>query len=92
MKGHLSRFILIALLALAPQAHAQTDPRRQAEEAAELARRAAEKMIEALQGLLMSIPQYENPEVLQNGDIIIRRKKPPAPPPPAREENREQRT
>jgi hypothetical protein len=95
MKGHLSRVILIALLAMGPQADAQTDPRRQAEEAAELARRAAEKMIEALRGMLLAVPQYESPELLPNGDIIIRRKALPPPPPPAppsRGENRDQRT
>lgn len=94
MKGHLSRVILIALLAIGPQADAQTDPRRQAEEAAELARRAAEKMIEVLRGVLLAVPQYESPELLPNGDIIIRRKAlpPPPPPPPARGENRDQRT
>jgi len=51
-------------------------------------------MIEALRAMLLSLPQYESPELLPNGDIIIRRKAlpPPPPPPPAREENRDQRT
>lgn len=93
MRDHLSRAILLALLAIGPSADAQTDPRRPAEEAAELARRAAEKMIEALRGMLMSLPQYEAPEILPNGDIVIRRKAPPPPPPPpAREGNQERRT
>ena len=35
----------------------------------------------ALISLMHSIPQYETPEVLDNGDIIIRRKHPePSPP------------
>jgi hypothetical protein len=29
---------------------------------------------------LQSIPQYEAPEILENGDIIIRRKNPPPEP------------
>ncbi len=34
----------------------------------------------ALELLLMSIPQYAAPEVLPNGDILIRRVNPAAPP------------
>ena len=33
-------------------------------------------ILNALQLLLKSIPQYEAPEVLENGDIIIRRVRP----------------
>lgn len=40
----------------------------------DLAREGLERMMRALRLLVESIPQYELPEVLENGDIIIRRK------------------
>jgi hypothetical protein len=40
----------------------------------DLAREGLEQMLRALRLLVESIPQYELPEVLDNGDIIIRRK------------------
>ncbi|MEO3431008.1 hypothetical protein AAFN88_19295 [Pelagibius sp. CAU 1746] len=42
----------------------------------EMAREGLEQMMQALRLLVESIPQYELPEVLENGDIIIRRKHP----------------
>ncbi len=42
----------------------------------EVAREGLEQMMRALRLLVESIPQYELPEVLDNGDIIIRRKNP----------------
>lgn len=42
----------------------------------EMAREGLEQMMQALRLLVQSIPQYELPEVLENGDIIIRRKHP----------------
>ncbi len=42
----------------------------------EMAREGVEKLMRALSLLVESIPQYEMPEVLENGDIIIRRKSP----------------
>ena len=44
-----------------------------------LARRAAQQIVAALELLLRAIPQYEAPEILPNGDIIIRRIPPEAP-------------
>jgi len=41
----------------------------------ELAVEGLEKLINALSVFIDSIPQYETPEILENGDIIIRRKK-----------------
>lgn len=43
-------------------------------EARELARDSIEKLMRAMELLLDSIPQYEAPEITENGDIIIRRK------------------
>ncbi len=44
-----------------------------------LAREAADQIVAALGLLLRAIPQYEAPEILPNGDIIIRRIPPEAP-------------
>ncbi|WP_420349175.1 hypothetical protein [Pelagibius sp.] len=49
------------------------------EEPGELAREGLEQMMRALRLLVDSIPQYELPEMLDNGDIIIRRKDPERP-------------
>ena len=38
-----------------------------------------DKLIRAFQLMLRAVPQYEAPEVLDNGDIIIRRRPPRAP-------------
>ena len=45
------------------------------EDPAELARQGMERMLRALNLMIEMIPQYELPEVLENGDIIIRRKR-----------------
>ena len=42
-------------------------------------------MLRAIELMIEMIPQYEVPEVLENGDIIIRRKNPP----PASDEEEE---
>ncbi|NIA70191.1 hypothetical protein HBA54_16410 [Pelagibius litoralis] len=44
-----------------------------------LAREGIEQMMRAMRLLVDSIPQYELPEMLDNGDIIIRRKDPQKP-------------
>lgn len=53
----------------------------------ELAREGADRLLRALEGLIRLIPQYEAPELNDEGDIIIRRKRPgqdPAPVPKPR--------
>jgi len=71
---------LALLLATTPAVAEDPKPKPQTQEEVErLAREAAEKLIFALSSMLAAIPQYEMPEVLPNGDIIIRRKLPPAP-------------
>lgn len=60
-------------------------PEDLAREAEELARETAKTLMDALQLFINRIPQYESPEILENGDIIIRRKRVPADPPPERE-------
>jgi len=49
------------------QGDGQKDPR-------ELLEGGARMMLQALELFINTIPQYEEPEVLENGDIIIRRK------------------
>ena len=89
MPKRLSIFFAAALglAALLPlPARAQTsgkgDPQQMLEEG-------TKTILRAFELFMKSIPQYEAPEVLPNGDIIIRRKNPPkgdegdkAPPPP----------
>jgi hypothetical protein len=62
------------LLASGPLAAQESpdDPLARAEEG-------MRQILTALQLLLATIPQYEMPEVLENGDIIIRRVQPETP-------------
>jgi hypothetical protein len=79
--------LLALLLAIASPAIAQTQsPRDTAKEAEEMAREALDKLMKAMSALVKSIPQYEMPETLPNGDIIIRRKRPDDNKPPPKEE------
>jgi hypothetical protein len=50
----------------------QHDGRGRAEE---MAREAIEQLMRALELMMESIPQYEMPEINEDGDIIIRRKR-----------------
>ena len=43
-----------------------------------LALEGAGKLMRALEALMLMIPQYEMPELTEDGDIIIRRKRPEA--------------
>ncbi len=52
------------------------DARDRAEQAL---KEGAEKIMRALELMLNAVPQYEMPEVLENGDIIIRRRNPDRP-------------
>ncbi len=85
MRHGLAIWVLMAALAIAGPAPAQApDPGTgDRERAEELAREGFEQLLRALEALLQSIPQYEAPEITEDGDIIIRRKrKPPEPPEP----------
>ena len=59
------------MVSTAPRA-AQRDDRVAAED---MAREAIEQLMRALELMIQSIPQYEMPEIEENGDIIIRRKR-----------------
>ncbi len=86
-----------ALALITPVGAAEGDPARPPQPRAErpaggvppapseLAREGLAKMLQALEAIVQSVPQYHMPEITENGDIVIRRKKPdqaPAPAPP----------
>ncbi len=53
----------------------------------QLAREGVEKLLRALDAFIQMIPQYEMPELNENGDIIIRRKRDGAPAKPGEDPN-----
>lgn len=66
-----------------------TTPQQELDNAARLAQEAVQRMLRALQGTIDNLPQYTAPEIMPNGDIIIRRLPPrrtpdAAPPAPAK--------
>ena len=73
MRARLLPLIAISLLT-APIAAVSADSLQDnAAEAEQLANEALAKMMKALDLLIMTVPRYAAPEVLPNGDIIIRR-------------------
>ncbi len=90
----MKRVLLAVGLAVALAAGPVASAEDKAETPRKLLDEAGEKFLRAIELMLMAIPQYEAPEILDNGDIIIRRKRPdapkkadppPAPPPPPRD-------
>jgi hypothetical protein len=79
--------VALLLILGAPQARAAEE-----ETPSELAREGMERMLRAIELMIEMIPQYEMPEVLENGDIIIRRKQssPDTEEPPEDEEELDQ--
>ena len=78
---------VVLVLLSATVAQAQSRPpnlEREAEETARAMRDALERAMRLMDGVLGSIPQYQLPEVLPNGDIIIRRIPTPKAEPPTR--------
>ncbi len=69
MKMILKPTVVALFLGLAMPAAADDDFLPEAEEA-------LQRMLSLLEVIVGSIPQYELPEVLENGDIIIRRVQP----------------
>ncbi len=77
-------FLALGLAAGAPAGALAKDSSEPAQ-AERMAREALEQLMRALELMIQSIPQYEMPEINEDGDIIIRRKRPPrreAPDPP----------
>lgn len=73
MRTRLLPLLAISLLT-APLAAASADSLQDnTAEAEQLANEALTKMMRALDLLIMTVPRYAAPEVLPNGDIIIRR-------------------
>ncbi len=73
--GGLTAAALVAIsLVMAPRVGAADEP-DQRERAEEFARQGVERLMQALDLLMESIPQYEMPFVDENGDIIIRRRR-----------------
>jgi hypothetical protein len=77
MRPHLS-FLALPIVALcfatAPVNTVKADSLQQkGEEAERLANEAVSKLMRALDLLITTVPRYAAPEVLPNGDIIIRR-------------------
>ncbi|MCH7652154.1 MAG: hypothetical protein IIB14_00630 [Chloroflexi bacterium] len=73
------RFLLFVLLSLAVPggpALAQSSAKPEQESPAEMLEDATRTILKAFELMLRAIPQYEAPEILENGDIIIRRKRP----------------
>lgn len=66
-------FIFAAGPAYADEAKPKEDMSQELDDAAKAAIEAAEHLITALQMFVDSLPQYAAPEVLENGDILIRR-------------------
>jgi hypothetical protein len=80
-KSLISAALLLGLaLAGPPPALAAGEPPEETPE--ELAREGMERMLKALELFIEMIPQYEMPEVTDDGDIIIRRKRGKSAPPP----------
>ena len=71
---------LIALVIFAGQAPAAEPPTPREEAPSELLKEGTRQILKAFELFIRTIPQYEAPEVLENGDIIIRRKRPGQPP------------
>lgn len=73
MRARLLPLFAISLLA-APIAAVSADSLQDnTAEAEQLANEALAKMMKALDLLIMTVPRYAAPEILPNGDIIIRR-------------------
>ncbi|MDA1326867.1 MAG: hypothetical protein O3C34_19270 [Proteobacteria bacterium] len=75
--GHIIGATMAILIAAGPtQAQKPTPNDRMPEQAERALKEGLRTILRALETMFKSVPQYEMPEVLENGDIIIRRKKP----------------
>lgn len=83
MRPFILAALLVASVAVVPAAHAQAPAPPPAESPKDMLEDASRKALRAFELMLKAIPQYEAPEILDNGDILIRRKKakPEAPAP-----------
>ncbi len=66
-------FLCLAAPVVAEEQKPSEEVAQELDEAAKSAVEAAEHLIAALRMLVDNLPQYAAPEVLENGDILIRR-------------------
>ena len=78
----LAASLLAALPASAGEAPPGERLRQELERTADELRRSLERIMLELQDAARALPRYDLPQMLENGDIILRRR------PPEREENR----
>ena len=77
LSSHIFGATIAILIAAGPIQAQEPAPKQDMQEQAEKAlKEGVQTILRALETMIKSIPQYEMPEVLENGDIIIRRKKP----------------
>ena len=75
-RGRLVAVVLFCLGSACPIPVLADEPSQQ-ESPSDLAREGVENLMRALNALIEMIPQYELPEMNEDGDIIIRRKRSP---------------
>ncbi len=73
--GFLAVLLASALIGAAPAASSAASHTTEREQAEQMALEAMEQLMRALELFIQSIPQYEAPEITDDGDIIIRRKR-----------------
>ncbi len=73
--GFLVVLLASALISAAPAASSAASHAPEREQAEQMALEAMEQLMRALELFIQSIPQYEAPEITDDGDIIIRRKR-----------------
>jgi hypothetical protein len=73
MRARLLLLFALALMSVPLAGASAESPQDNTKEAEQLANEALTKMMRALDLLIMTVPRYAAPEVLPNGDIIIRR-------------------
>ncbi len=73
--GFLAVLLASALIGAAPAASSAASHAPEREQAEQMALEAMEQLMRALELFIQSIPQYETPEITDDGDIIIRRKR-----------------
>lgn len=75
--------VAVALLAALPARAAEPNSGPAWDKSQDMLEEGARRVMGALELLLQAIPQYAMPEILPNGDILIRRKHPDRDAPPA---------
>ena len=69
-------FIMVSTPVISADLHRVQTPPSQQKKPEDMIEDGMKMILNALQLILKSIPQYKAPEVLENGDIIIRRVQP----------------